>query len=316
MKAQPRVTLISVTYNSEAVVGQMLEPFVGASDIEIVIVDNGSVDRSIDVVRRVQPGAIVLECPENPGFAVAVNRGAAVATGAHLLLLNPDARIGLADVLSCVEQLERDPTLGVVAPHIVHPLGRRAAMETGRDATNWRMFNHWSGLSRLSGFSRLFEGIYLMDAKVKNSRDVDWVSGACLFTRADLWRELGGLSERWFMYAEDIDFCLRVQDSGHRVRLHLDAVAEHAIGGSSASPRSPETSSAWLLNLYDLYKLRHRPSLVRSWCWRTLAVVGMRSRWWGYRAKSVRGRETGVDWSAEAEKFRKHAQAIARAGLR
>lgn len=313
---KPRVTLITVTYNSEAVVGRMLEPFSSEDEVEIVVVDNGSVDGSTDLVRRVVPDATLLECPDNPGFAVAVNRGADAATGTHLLLLNPDARISLADMWSCVELLEREPTLGVVAPHVQHPLGRRKAMEAGRDATNWRMFNHWSGLSRLSGMTRLFEGMYLLDASVRASRDVDWVSGACLFVRTDVWRQLGGMSERWFMYAEDIEFCLRVLDAGFRVRLHLDARAEHAIGNSSASASRSSISSAWLLNLYDLYKLRHRPSLVQSWCWRALAAAGMRSRWWGYRAKARRAHDSRVDWSAEADKYRQHARAIAHARLR
>ncbi len=108
-----------------------------------------------------------------------------------------------------------------------------------------------------------------------------------MFVRRSAIEELGGLTERWFMYAEDIELCLRARDAGFGVVLEADAQVVHQIGASSAPEvEAPTANSAWLLNLYELYYLRHRPGAVRALAWRGVAVCWMLSRAAAYWRRS------------------------------
>lgn len=315
--ASTRLTVISVSYNSSHVMPAMLEAVSTTPGVEVIVVDNASSDDSVAVIRRDFPSVRVIENEQNAGFAVAVNKAARVASGEFILLLNPDARIARDQVEKCLSELDAQPNVAVLAPHLVQPVGRLRTMEAGRDPNVWRMFTHYAGLSRAARRIPALEGMYLLDGHVQATRQVSWVSGACMFVRREVWRELGGLTERWFMYAEDVDFCLRARDAGFDVVLLMGATGEHVMGGSSKLPtESRVPSSAWLINLFDLYKLRHRPSLVRSWAWRSVAALGMRSRAAAYRVKARSSPAGSVDWRGEAAKFDHHAREISRARLR
>ena len=310
---QLRLSIICVTYNSSAVLARMLRDLTKISQIELVVVDNASVDHSVDVVRSTMPGATVIQNSENLGFARAVNIGVENSSASTILLLNPDAYIDAHSIWTCVGRLETRPDVGIVAPLLEHPAGRLKVLEAGREPTLGRMILHYSGLSRLARFLPSLEGIYLLASGTPSSaRQVDWVSGACLFISRSCWTQVGGLSERWFMYAEDTDMCLRVKDAGWRVELLPDARAVHGLGASAENAdASAIVNSAWILNLYDLYKSRYRPRPVTAYIWKVVAGLGLRQRAWLYRIRHVRRPVGGgVDWLSEAKRFDAYAHDI------
>lgn len=311
---RPALTVVVVTYNSAGIVASALSSLVGRSDVEVIVVDNASTDDTVECVRRIHPEIVIVQSAANGGFASGVNQGIARAQGEVVLLLNPDAVIEWPDVQRCLRVLEDDVTTGVVAPRTVQPDGRQAILDAGRAPTVWRCFTHATGLSRASGWWRGFEGLYLFPAHVTGRRSVDWVSGCCMFVRHSVLKEVGGLTERWFMYAEDIELCLRIKDAGHKVVLEPHAQVLHQIG-SSSTPESgaSATNSAWLLNLYDLYRMRREPGALRALAWKSVAVFWMLSRAAVFRWRGSRVKREETDWRSEGDKFAKYGRDIWRA---
>ena len=305
-----RVSVLVITYNSAAVIGRCLQPLADEPDIEIVVLDNNSYDATLDTVDRVAPRARVVRSSENLGFARGVNAAAAQACGEHLLLLNPDARIDPADVRALSRVL--DDGAGIAAPVLEKPGDRLTIREGGRRPDLWRVFCHYYGLSRLSSTVRAVEGLYLLKRNSFVSRDVDWVSGACLMTHAELWRELGGLTTRWFMYAEDLEYCLRVQDAGHRIVMSAEASGVHTIGESSAPSGDRRPNSAWVVNLYDLYKWRISRSRIQNLSWKFAVSGGLLARSAAYRVRAVQDRPRRRSWLEESRKFSLYARDLLR----
>ncbi|MCY1694136.1 glycosyltransferase family 2 protein [Curtobacterium sp. SL109] len=298
------LSVVVVTFNSRHVLGENLSRLASMPDVEVIVFDNASTDGTQEFVRHQLPHVELIESTENLGFAKAVNRAAARAHGRMLMLFNPDASIGVDDVRLLAETSDSHPG-DVVAPFIEQPAPQRI-VSAGWMPSCWRMFTHYSGLSRLGKWSEALQGHYLLPAQVTGTTRVEWVTGACLVVPMTTWSAVGGLSERWFMYAEDIDFCHRVGEAGQSVWIVPRARATHMVGGSDSS-HSMSMNAAWVLNLRDFYatSLRRRPFAV--WIWTLIVAGGLSSR-----ALVATVRRGGADPTARA--FRAYSAALIRGG--
>lgn len=271
------VSVIIVTYNSASVLLKCLDSIIGSKcTSEVIIVDNNSTDASIQISENHPLSPTIIASATNAGFARAVNEAASRARGSYLLLVNPDVVVapGVIDELSTL--LDDRLAIGVAAP-VVHERATDKTVPAGYPPTVSRMFLHLSGLSRLGRTNVRLRGHYLLSSQVSGAMSLDWVTGACLMTRNDLWQRLGGLTTRWFMYAEDIEYCLRVKKAGYEVILDSSLTVEHAAGRSS-DDADQRVSTQWLSNLYDLYRNVYTPSVVERQLWRALTVVGFGAR--------------------------------------
>ncbi|WP_166788824.1 glycosyltransferase family 2 protein [Cryobacterium sp. TMT4-31] len=279
---RPAVSVIVVTFNSSAVIRDCLVDL-AEPDHEVIVIDNCSSDDTVRIVTDEFPQIRVIQNKENVGFSRAVNEAAAASKGANLLLLNPDASINSTTVARLAAELDQDASIGAIAPLLGHEGTGIRVIAAGRAPTIWRMFLHQSGLSRLGTKSSFFEGNYLFRNNFsKTPKDVDWASGGCLMVPASTWVALGGLTDRWFMYAEDVDFCLRVRSSGQRVVVDPRLNAAHAVGGSSATVDG-RVNTMWIENLYDLYSWRIAPTRLHAGIWKTVMLSGMLAREMTYR---------------------------------
>ena len=188
-----------------------------ASDLEILIVDNHSGDRSVAAFRkllgegkRIQ----IVEMPRNLGYGRANNEGVARAKGEFVLIINPDTTLEPDALEQMVRFLREHPDVGIVGPQLIHPNGKiRDSFRTF--PTPMDVFIKRT-LLRL--FFRKRMGTYLQWGKDPHAvRDVDWVVGACLCMRRDFFRELGGFDPRFFLFFEDTDLCRRCHRAGRRV---------------------------------------------------------------------------------------------------
>ncbi|WP_082521220.1 glycosyltransferase family 2 protein [Rhodococcus sp. Leaf278] len=272
------LSVIVVTYNSKAVVSSCIDPLQNETAIEIIVVDNASTDGTADFVRERYPAAKVVDSGGNLGFAKGVNLGATYATGDALVLLNPDASVSHTNLLSLRRVLAENPDVGVVAPLLDHPGRGLSVREAGMSPTIWHVFCHYYGLSRLFSKREAFRGMYILRSQSFDSIDVDWVSGACMAVPSEVWESHGGLSERWFMYAEDVEFCLRVRDGGMRVVISGQIEGTHGLGESSGNHSSDPTNALWLTNLFDLYKMEISPTRLHNFLWKTLFGGGLAVR--------------------------------------
>ena len=246
-------TAIVVTYQSEAVIAECLESLRG---LRVVVVDNGSTDRTRDLVAAAAPDEFV-KLDANTGFAGGVNRGLAAAGRDDVLLVNPDVRVEPGSVAALEAVLAAHPRTGVVAPRLLH------ADRTPQPSVR-RFKTPAAVLARRSPWGRTARGAAVLARDVEGPVssdepvDVDWAIGAALLVRRAAIDEIGGMDEGFFLYEEDQDWCIRMWRAGWAVRFQPDAVMVHAY--QRASRRSfalwqPTTRYHWasLTRFYGKY---------------------------------------------------------------
>jgi len=205
---------------------QALESRAGAS-FEAIVVDNASSDDSLAILRGGFPWVTLVEAGANLGFAAGANLAAQRAQGDELLLLNPDAILGEGTIPLMRSHLASIPRVGVVGAGLFDPDGQPQGGATGSFPSPIAALSYALGLGRLvPALPRLYQG------EISEAREMDWVSGACCLVRRQVWEEMGGLDDGFFLYLEDVDFCRRARQRGWRVAFLPQARVIHGLGHS------------------------------------------------------------------------------------
>ena len=200
---------------------------------EVVVIDQQSTDASLNGLASEFPAVRVCASVENTGFAAGVNLAARQTQAPFLLLLNPDTRLEVGVVDALRHALEQSPEAGVVGPRVVNDDGSIQASARRFPDMTTPFGGRTSWLS--SGFpGNWFSARNLKGLDAVDPMRVDWISGACLMTRRDLFDRLGGLDEAFFLYWEDADYCRRVLDAGLHTIYVPTATVHHSVGASSS----------------------------------------------------------------------------------
>ncbi|MEW5868446.1 MAG: glycosyltransferase family 2 protein [Chloroflexota bacterium] len=194
---------------------------------EIIVVDNASSDGSLEMIQQGYPECPLIANKHNRGFGAANNQAAAAAQGDFLLLLNPDTLLHPGLIAGLVEHLEKHPELGAVGPRVLNPDGslQSSAHPTPtlfREA--WRLF-HLDNLAPISQYPAKFFETSL-------ARPVDILKGACILLRRAALQGEKLFDERFFMYSEEVDLCLRLRQAGWQIHW-LPTVSLVHYGGQS-----------------------------------------------------------------------------------
>lgn len=239
------VSIIIVSFNACADLERCLASLHAAPPAvthDIVVVDNGSRDGSIAAARR-WPDVHVIENGENVGFARATNIGIRASHGDTILLLNSDTIIPDGAIDRLCAELDRDASVAVVGPRLVDGAGH-AELSFGRmigPLNEWRQ-------------QRLARGD--VDRLTRERRYPDWVSGACLLVRRADAEAVGLLDERFFMYAEDVDFCAAIRARGRRILFTPDVEVQH-LRGRSVAAAPAATQQAYRRSQIAFYEKHH-----------------------------------------------------------
>lgn len=244
MTDEPRLAVVVVSYRCRDHLVALLGDLAAACNelpLQVTVVDNASGDGTVDLVRRDHPWVELVAHTTNVGFGRANNIGLQTSVAPIVALLNPDTRVDGAALRACVDELERHPDVGILTPRVVDADGRFDRRCMRGFPTLWATVCHVTRLDRVlrDRRSRRYTMGWL---NPDVPADVEAVSGAVMFARADVLRHVGGFDERYFMYGEDIDLCLRVAAAGWRVRYWPGAEVTHLGGGSGWSP---ESRRAW-----------------------------------------------------------------------
>jgi hypothetical protein len=216
---------------------------------ELIVVDNGSRDGTPEAVRESFPAARLVALARNLGFAAGANRGLAAARGRFALLLNSDAWLLPGALERAVAYLDAHPDVAVVGPRLLRP--------DGRPRSSAHRFPRLASELVPPGLLALPSRFRSRRASGGGPADVEAVRGAALFLRRGLLRRVGALSEHYFFFLEETEFCWRVRAAGLRVVLLPGARVVHLSGGSSARLRPSQTRIEYHRSLYR-FLLRHR----------------------------------------------------------
>jgi len=202
--------------------------------VEVIVVDNASSDGSVDSVRRRFPGAKLIELQTNVGFAAANNRAIKDAHGRFVVFLNPDTTV-VGDAFGLLlNYLEQQDDIGVVGPRLVYPDGTTQSTRR-RFPTRRTGFLESTIVQQYWRDNRVLRRYYVADRSNDEIQDVDWLVGACLLVRRETIDTVGLFDERFFMYAEEVEWCHRIREAGWRIVYLPSASIVHYEGGSSRS---------------------------------------------------------------------------------
>lgn len=225
--ALTRVGVLIVNYNSGPWLARSIAQLLpdGASEPQIVVVDNGSADTSLD---RIDTRVRLDRAGRNLGFAGGINRAAAQCQRELLLLLNPDCLITPAALVRLVAELDAHPEAGLVSGRVVGEDGREQRASRRRLPRPRRIVGEILPISS--------NGINMIRTPAPNeSVEVEAVSGACMLVRAEALRAVGGLDEGYPLHFEDLDLFARLGEAGWTLRWVPEVEPVHAGGKSSAS---------------------------------------------------------------------------------
>jgi N-acetylglucosaminyl-diphospho-decaprenol L-rhamnosyltransferase len=289
------LSVVIVSYNTvELLRGCLASIFEQTSGLsfEVVVVDNASTDGSAAMVAEQFPSVDLVALDTNVGFARACNLGAARSGGDDLVLLNPDTVV-LDGALNRLSSFARaHPGAGICG-------GRTLTAEGSVDPSSclgapspWSLACYALGLSTLFRRSSLFNPEWLGRWDRGSVRHVDVVTGCLLLLPRRLWDELGGFDDRFFMYGEDVDLCLRASALGYRPAITPDATVVHRVGSSS-----PSRSAKKLMVLKGKVTLITKhwgPTPARFGRWMLQAGVGLRAA--GARLQGLAGGAASSPW--------------------
>ncbi len=277
------LSIIIVNWNSVAFLTQCLKSiYKHPPDVpyEIIVIDSASFDGCADVLREGHPGVRFFQSLTNIGFAKANNLASAKCTGEYLLFLNPDTELvgqALDGLLTCASSL---PDAGVVGGRLINSDGTVQSSCIQSVPTIANQFFDSEFLRDRWPTSALWGMAPLYDTAGGN-HEVAAVSGACILIKRRTFELVGGFTEEYFMYAEDIDLSCKVRKAGYRNYYVSDVSVIHHGGGSSEQAVSAFSAvmmreATWRFfrtTRGGLYALGYRASMTVAAAGR-LALVG------------------------------------------
>jgi hypothetical protein len=221
------LSVVVVTYNALPYLEQALE---SVERLETVVVDHGSTDGTLELVRDRFPQVRLVE-QKNLGLAAGWNRGVRETTAPYVLVLNSDAWLVGDAAKRLVAFAEERPQAGFVAPRLRNPDGT-LQRSVRAFPTTWRLATEYFFLRKLAPGSRLLNAFYGGGFAHDEIREIDFAKGAAFLLRREAFEDIGPFDERFFLFSEETDWCYRLHEAGWQVLFYPDAEAVH-VGGAS-----------------------------------------------------------------------------------
>jgi len=242
---RPRVSIVIPVYNqwdfTYSCLRSVLEHTEGVA-FEVIVADDVSTDETTKITSYIENITVVRD-DKNRGFLLNCNHAAAHARGEFIFFLNNDTNVQPGWLSSLVRLMEEDASIGMAGSKLVYPDGR--LQEAGgiiwKDASGWNF-------GRLSDPEK---------SEFNYVKDVDYISGAAIMIRTEIWKKLGGFDPRYVpAYCEDSDLAFEVRKLGYRVVLQPASVVVHFEGISHGTDTSSGTKS---------YQLANKEKFIEKW---------------------------------------------------
>jgi GT2 family glycosyltransferase len=253
--------------------GSLMHPGTMPGDTRIVVVDGNSGDHSIEYIQSAidrnswMTRVDFLALDLNGGFAYANNRGIEHArknrgTSRYVLLLNPDTVARSQSITRLVEFMERHPDAGIAGSRLEDPDGTGQACAFRFPS----IASEFESEARIGPVTRLLDRWRVVPEMPDCPSQIDWVSGASMIVRTDVLNEIGGLDEDFFLYYEEVDFCLRAASAGWSCWHVPQSRVVHLVGQATGVTRrlSPSRRPRYWFDSRRHYYLKHRGRIYRG----------------------------------------------------
>lgn len=248
-----KVSIIVLSWNTKQLLGQCLRSLM--SELEIIVVDNGSRDGSPEMVRKEFPGVKLIRNKKNLGFAKGNNQGAQAAAGDLVMFLNSDTIVQnkaiekLANTLS-----EMDNKVAAISPLLTNEDGsiQKDPCYLKFPSLLTTLFYYNKILKRL--IVKFFPRIFFSATNFERLTEVDQLPGAAMMVRKEVFNKLGGFDESYPLYFEDVDLCFRMKKLGYKLMLEPKAEIIH-LGRKSIEPvvKREGVEKFYFLNFKSLF---------------------------------------------------------------
>jgi len=261
-----RVAVIILNWNGRKYLEQFLPALIRFSqeDAEIIVADNASTDDSVAFLRSRYPSIRIISNPKNGGFASGYNQALRQVDADYYVLLNSDIEVTENWIPPVIALMEKDDQVAACQPKV------RSYYEPKK----FEYAGAAGGFLDQYGYpfcrGRLFQAIEEDHGQYDDVCEIFWATGACMFVRANVFRELGGFDDDFFAHMEEIDFCWRLKNHGYRVMYCPDSTVFHIGGGTLPKASYQKTYLNFRNNFFLLYKNLPSDRLLRVFAVRYL----------------------------------------------
>ncbi len=244
-----KISVIIVTYNSEKSIRNCLSSvFSNQLETEVIVVDNNSNDKTVEVVKQ-SPKVKLIQNSENLGFGKANNIAVKIASGDFLFFLNPDCVLENNTIKNLVSYLDSNSNVAVVGPKL---LNSDNSVQT--EITRFpNLLSESFTLLRLHRVGFLKNFVY-PKLDYEKTQEVEHLMGAALLIRREIFEEVGGFDEKFFLWFEETDLLKRIKDLGYKIIYYTEARVNHLIGQSTKQLNFIHKQTIWNKSLLHYFK--------------------------------------------------------------
>ncbi|MBI5357118.1 glycosyltransferase family 2 protein [Candidatus Collierbacteria bacterium] len=272
-----KLSVIILNYNTSGLLKTCLSAVLESNgfegrDMEVIVVDNNSSDGSAEMVRKEFPEVKLIRNKKNLGFSAGNNVGIRKAKGGYVLLLNSDTLVEPDVLITVLKVMENDRSIGAATCLLQTSDGKIDPASHRGFPTPWNALSYFLGLEKLFPKTRLFGGYHQGWKNLKVPHEVDCISAAFMMVPAEVINQIGLLDERFFMYGEDIDWCLRIKEAGFKIFFYPGVKTLHLKKQSGREQSRDgdlrrQTQKLFMDSMWQFYKKHYfgRYPLILNW---------------------------------------------------
>lgn len=250
------ISICIVTLNARIYLKRCLKSIpkaINSLEHEIIIIDNGSVDGTSDLIKKKYPNAFYRKNRKNLGYTIPMNQAISMARGEYILQLNPDIELSKDSIYRLVKYMNKNKKIGISIPRIVDANGDFQKSSRRGMPTPWAAITYFSGLSRLFSNNKIFTQYRLEHLDENTISEVDAVSGSCMLIKSSVIDDIGILDENYFAYQEDSDFCFRAKQADWKIVYNPESTITHYTGRGGSRSYPLKTILEWHRSYYYYY---------------------------------------------------------------
>ena len=243
------VAVVILNYNGVKFLKQFLPAVIMHSqNATVYVADNCSTDNSVDFLKENFPDIKLILNDKNGGFAKGYNDALQHVKADYYVLLNSDIEVTPNWIQPCIDLLEEDMSIAALQPKVLAYHNKQKFEHAG--AAGGFLDKDFYPFCQ----GRIFNDVEVDSNQYNKSKEVFWATGACLFIRAELYHQFGGLDDSFFAHMEEIDLCWRLKQQGHKIYYCADSTIYHVGGGTLNYDNPKKTYLNFRNSLYMMTK--------------------------------------------------------------